>query len=134
MVFDKRAALQIRIALNRIVGNKNSINTEISNLICEYSHSTIVKKGFMFEHGSPPKYLCVARIHSPFWVTCLTMPSRVAFYQTALTVGTNFGHLHWRPDWMHCGAYRRKRLFDPYGKPFIKCRNRRYHLNNHKYK
>ena len=134
MIFDKRAALQIRIALNKIVGNKNSINTQVANLICQYSHSTIVKKAFMFQHGTPPKYLCVAKVHSPFWVTILSMPSRVAFYQTAMTLGTDFGHLHFVPDWYRTGAYRRKRLFDPFHKPFIKCRNTKYYLNNHKYK
>ena len=134
MVFDKRAALQIRIAMNRIVGNKNSINTEIANLICVYSHSSIVQKAFMFQCGSPPTYLCVSQVHSPFWITCLSMASRVAFYQTTQTIGTNFGHLHWVPDWQHCGQYLKKRLFDPFGEPFVKCRNRRYYLKNHKYK
>ena len=128
MIYDKRASLQIRIAMNKIVGNKNSINTQIANMICEFSHSTLVKKARMFQFGSPPRYLCVAKVHSPFWVTCLSMPSRVAFYQTAQTVNTNFGHLHWVPDWLRCGIYRKKRLFDPFGTPFIKCRSQQYFI------
>ena len=130
MIFDKRAALQIRIALNKIMSNKNSINTQIANLVCEYSHGTIVEKAYMFQCGSPPRYFCIARIHSPFWVTCLSMPSRVAFYQTEGNVGTDFGHLHWVPDWLHCGRYQKKRLFDPFSKPYIKCRNHQYFLKN----
>ena len=134
MNYDKRAALQIRIVLNKIVGNKNSINTVLANIICEFSHSTIVKKAFMFETGNPPRYLCVSKVHSPFWVTCLPIESRVAFYQTPVNLGTNFGHLHFVPDWNLCGGYRKKRLFDPFGKPFIKCRDHRYFLNNRRYK
>ena len=129
-IFDKRAALQIRIAMNKILRNKNSINTEIANIICEYSHSTIVQKAFMFQYGSPPTFLCVSLVHSPFWITCLDMMGRVAFYQTIPDIGTDFGHLHWVPDWQHCGKYRKKRLFDPFGEPYVKCRNRRFYLKN----
>ena len=134
MVFDKRAALQIRIAFNKIVNNKNSINTLLANIICEFSHSSILEKAYLFQYGSPPKYLCVARVHSPFWVTCLSISSRVAFYQTVGTVGTNYGHLHWVPDWLHCSGYKKKRIFDPFSKPYIKCRNHRYVLKNHLYR
>ena len=130
-IYDKRSALQVRIAFNKIVGNKNSINTEISNLICQYSHSTVIERACMFQCGSPPTFMCVARVHSPFWVTCITMPSRVAFFQTP--AGTNFGHLHWLPDWKHSGRHLRKRLFDPFGIPFLKCRNQRYHLRHKRF-
>ena len=128
MIYDKRASLQIRIAINKILGNKNSINTTIAHMICEFSHSTTIKKASMFQSGCPPNYLCVAKVHSPFWVTCLPMPGRIGFYQTEANVNTNFGHLHWTPDWLRTGAYKKKRLFDPFGKPYIKCRDHRYLL------
>ena len=132
-VYDKRATLQVRIAMNKILGNKNSINTEISKLITVFSHSTIIEKAFMFQSCFPPKYFCVAKVHSPFWVTCLQMPSRVAVYQSFNTYGTDFGRLHWVPDWRQCGLYEKKRLFDPFSMPYIKCRNRKFFLKKHKY-
>ena len=134
MIVDKRVTLQIRISINKLLANKNNINTEIAKIISEFSHSTVIKKACMFEYGSPPKFLCVAKVHSPFWVTVLSMNSRVAFYQTAGTIGTNFGHLHWIPDWNTCGRYLKKRLFDPFGKPFLKCRKQQYVLNNRMYR
>jgi hypothetical protein len=128
MIYDKRASLQIRIAINRILGNKNSFNTMIAHIISEFSHSTIIQKASMFQSGCPPQYLCVAQVHSPFWVTCLPMPGRIDFYQTEATANTNFGHLHWTPDWLRTGLYKKKRLFDPFGEPFIKCRNHHFLL------
>ena len=131
--FDKRAQLQIRIALNRETGNKNSINKQIAKIICQYSHSTCIKKAFMFVNQNSTKFLCVAHIHSPFWVTVLSMPGRIEFYQSQLTIGTNFGHLYWSPDWGKTGGYFKKKVFDPFSNPYLKCRNNKFFLKKNKY-
>ena len=48
LITDKRATLQLRIVLNKWSGNKNSINTQLAELITQFSHSTAVAKGCMF--------------------------------------------------------------------------------------
>ena len=132
-VTDKRATLQVRIVLNKWSGNKNSLNTQLAQIITEFSHATIVEKAQMFQCGSPLRYFCVHKVHSPFWVTAVPIPSRVAFYQPMVMQGTDFGRLHFIPDWYNAGYFQKKRLFDPWTTPFIKCRNRKYYLKKARY-
>ena len=132
-VIDKRATLQVRIMLNKWTENKNSINTQLAELITQYSHSTIVTKGHMFQCNNPLRYYCVQKVYSPFWVNAVPIPSRVGFYQTNAMQGTDFGRLHFVPDWLNVGYYQKKRLFDPFSVPFIKCRNKKYYLRKARY-
>ena len=133
LITDKRATLQLRIVLNKWSGNKNSINTTLAELITQFSHSTAVAKGCMFQCTNPLRYYCVNKVHSPFWVTAVPIPSRVAFYQTHAMQGTDFGRLHFVPDWLNAGYFQKKRLFDPFAVPFIKCRNKKYYLKKARY-
>ena len=131
MIVDKRATLQVRIAINRILKNKNSINTVLAKLITEFSHSTIVEKAFIFQACVPPRFYCIQKVHSPFWCTAVPMPSRISFYQSLDLVGTNFGRLHFIPDWIRAGNFGKKRLFDPFHHPYIKCRNKKFFLKQY---
>ena len=133
-VIDKRVRLQVRIVLNKWSGNKQSINKQLAQIITQFSHSTVVEKSHMFQCNSPLRYFCVSKVHSPFWVTAVPIPSRVAFFQTHAMVGTDFGRLHFVPDWLHAGFFQKKRLFDPWTVPFIKCRNQKYYLKKAGYK
>ena len=133
-VIDKRVRLQVRIVLNQWSGNKNSINTQFAQMITEFSHSTVVEKSQMFQCNSPLRYYCVSKVHSPFWVTAVQIPSRVAFYQSHAMVGTDFGRLHFVPDWLNAGYFQKKRLFDPWAVPFIKCRNQKYYLKKARFR
>jgi hypothetical protein len=127
-VIDERVRLQVRIVLNKWSENKQSINTQFAQIITEFSHSTCVERSHIFQCNSPLRYFCVNKVHSPFWVTAVEIPSRVAFFQTNDMVGTDFGRLHFVPDWLNAGVFQKKRLFNPWTVPFIKCRNKKYYL------
>ena len=134
LVIDKRVRLQVRIMLNKWSGNKNSINTQLAQMITEFSHATTVEKAHVFQCNSPLKYYCVSKVHSPFWVTAVPMPSKVAFYQPLGMQGTDYGRLHFVPDWLRAGYFQKKRLFDPWTVPYIKCRRKRYYLKKPRYR
>ncbi len=127
-VTDKRATLQIRIAINKILGNKNSVNTAIAKLISHFSHKTVLRIASKFECSFPSEYYVLSQVHSPFWATVVNMPSRVVFLQDEPLRGTNFGSLRFAPDWARASNFHKKRIFDPYGKPFIKKRHRKFYL------
>ena len=108
-VTDERATLQIRIAINKILKNKNSINTAIANLISHFSHRTVLRIASKFECPYPSEYYIVSKVHSPFWATTVNMPSRVVFSQSETMRGTNFGSLRFAPDWSRASDFHKKK-------------------------
>ena len=127
-VTDKRATLQIRISMNKILKNKNSVNTRIAELISSYSHGSLVKTASHFTCDEPVSYYVIKELHSPFWATTVYLPSRLAITQTANNFGTNMGHLYFTPDWGRATGWQKKRIFDPFQKPYIKKRTKRFYL------
>ena len=128
MSTDKRATLQIRIAINRVLKNKNSINTTIAKLISQFSHRSVLRIASKFESVYPSEYYIISKVHSPFWATTVNMPSRVVFNQNEALRGTNFGTLSFAPDWNKASCFHKKKIFDPFGHPYIKKRHRKFHL------
>ena len=124
---DKRATLQLRIWLNKFLGNKCSVNTQLAQTITEYSHATCVKKSAMFTNVVPSHFLCVTEVQSPFWCKVVQMEARMAINNFRSDLG--FGRIFYEPDWSHVSKSFRKRIFEPYGqRPFIKNRDTRYYL------
>ncbi len=128
-VTDKRATLQIRIAINKILGNKNSINTRVAEIISNYSHGSFVKHASYFTCRSPVSYYVVNKMHSPFWATTVHLPARLAISQLPQHHGSNIGELYFTPDWSAAIGFSRKRIFQPFTKPYIKKRQTRFYLS-----
>ena len=128
IVTDRRATQQILICMNRVLQNKNSVNKLLAEVISVFSHGSIIKRGSKFEASFPSEYFIVNKLHSPFWTTTVNLPSRVAFFQDDTLIGTNFGTLRFTPDWSRPSRMLKKRIFDPYGNPFIKKRKRKFFL------
>lgn len=131
IVTDQRATQQILICMNRVLKNKNSVNKLLSEVISLFSHGSIIQRASKFESRCPSEYFIVDRLHSPFWATTFNLPSRVVFYQDDPLIGTNFGSLRFTPDWRKASKTKRKRIFDPFGHPYIKKRNRKFFLERH---
>ena len=131
IVTDKRATQQILICMNRMYRNKNSVNKLLAELVSFFSHGSIIKRASKFMSGAPAEYFIVNKLHSPFWATTFNIPSRVIFFQDDTLIGTNFGALRFVPDWLRASNPKRKRIFDPYGHPYIKKRNRKFFLDLH---
>ena len=126
LTIDKRASLQLRIFINKLFGNKDSFNTQLSQSICEFSHASPVKRSSLFADIMPSRFLCVTKVHSPFWCTVVGMPSRMAYH--ASDPDAMWGKIYYEPDWSNISKGFRKRIFDPYGRPHIKERQTRYYL------
>ena len=128
-ITDKRATLQIRICINKILGNKNSINTRVAEMISKFSHGSPVKDASYFTCRGPVSYYVVKKLHSPFLATTVHLPARLAIAQLEQHHGTNIGHLYYSPDWTAATGFSRKRIFQPFSNPFIKQRHKRFYLS-----
>ena len=126
MIVDKRATLQVRIFMNKLFGNKNSVNKSLAALITSFSHSTVVQYGTVFQRTKgTPEYYVIQKCHSPFWVTTVWMPSKV---QIAVHPFFPLRNICFVPDWHRSGHFQKKKIFDPYGLPYIKKRNARFYF------
>lgn len=125
ITIDKRAALQLRIFINKLLGNKDSYNTQLAESICEYSHGSRVKRSSLFTDVMPSRFMCVTEVYSPFWCRVVAMPSRIAYHGYG---DPRYGKIYYEPNWSNISPSFRKRIFDPYGRPHIKERALRYYL------
>jgi len=130
MIVDKRATLQVRIFMNKLFGNKNSVNKSLAKLITSYSHSTVVQYGTVFQRTKgTPEYYVIQKCHSPFWVTTAWMPSSIEYaVHPYWERYRSFGNLCFVPDWHRATQFEKKKIFDPYGLPYIKKRNARFYF------
>ena len=120
MNVDCRATNSIKICVNKIFGNKNSVNLDIAKTICSFSHSSIVRYGSVFQSYAY-NFFIVNLVKSPFWVEITHLPP----VSIALT---DFGRFVMIPQWAKASSFHKKKVFDPFGRPYLKKRGRKYWL------
>jgi hypothetical protein len=122
MIADTRAVLQIKIYLNKISKNKNSINKHVAEIIGEYSHGTVLEYGSVFECWPGMNYFLINKLFSPFWIEVTHVPPRVDWIDM-------FHGVWYSPDFNRASGFHRKKVFRPFSKyPYIKKRKKRYML------
>ena len=122
---DNRATNAIKICINRIQKNKKSVNLDISKCISSFSHSTILKYGGVFQNYNY-NFFIVNKITSPFWVEITHIPPYL------LTAGAGFTHFVYIPQWARASGFHKKKVFDPFGKPYLKKRGIKYWFQSNK--
>ena len=128
IVCDKRATQQVKIFINKLLKNKDSGNKTIAEIITEFSHSTVIRMGSMFEKNGPPAYYVIGKIYSPFWVRAVYLPSTVQWIPNPVILSTLMGHLTFIPDWNRATGFETKKIFSPFDRPYIKKRKKRYYF------
>ena len=122
VVTDKRVVLQIKILLNKITNSKNSVNKILAKIIADYSHSTVLENGSLFESWPGMHYYIIKKTVSPFWVEVCHLPARVDWVDI-------FQGIWYSPDFERASHLHRKKVFLPFSKyPYLKKRNRKYIL------
>ncbi len=120
MHVDHRAVLAIKVCMNKIIGNKNSIHLLISRMISEYSHATVLKQGSIFQTDGNLIYI-VARVKSPFFVSITRVPM--------IRLMASLWEVLCVPDWGKASRFYIKKVFDPFSfHPYFKQRHRRVYL------
>ena len=117
MHVDNRATNAIKICINRILKNKNCVNTTVAELISSFSHASILKHGSVFQSINSNFYM-VSKVKSPFWVEITHMPP-------IRLVIAHWGVVY-QPCWTRASGFGIKKVFDPFGKPYLKKRGRKY--------
>ena len=128
LVCDKRATQQVKIYINKLLKNKHSLHKDIAKIITSFSHSSVIHRGSMFEKKRPPEYFIVGNVYSPFWVFAVHLPSIIQWSPVPYVINTIFGHLAYVPDWNRSSGFRRKKIFSPFDRPYIKKRNTKYYF------
>ena len=122
---DNRATNAIKICINRIQKNKKSVNLDIAKCISSFSHSTILKYGAVFQNYNY-NFFIVNKIDSPFWVEITHVPPFL------LQTQIGFSHFVYIPQWGRASVFHKKKVFDPFGKPYLKKRGIKYWFQKNK--
>ena len=118
---DNRHARAVKVSLNKIFGNKSTLNKELSIIITNYSHRSILAEG-SFLVSSNLKFFVVQRLLSNHWCIGWFCPSRIA------TIGTITRYV---PNLLCRGKIVRKRINSPFSRyPNINIRNLHFHLQS----
>ena len=120
MVIDTRATRAIKVCINKIFQNKNSVNLRIAKLISEYSHASVIKRGSVFQYASSSFYM-VNKVKSPFWVSITSIPP-------VRIIMAPWGSLALVPSWKKASPFHMKKVFDPFKRPYLKKRGKRIYL------
>ena len=120
MVVDKRATRAIKVCINKLFKNKNSLNLRIAETISEYSHSSILRRGSVFQYDNSAFYM-VNKVKSPFWVSITSIPP-------VRLIMAPWGSLALVPSWRKASAFHVKKVFDPFGMPYLKKRDKKIYL------
>lgn len=120
MTVDSRATRAIKVSLNKRLSNKNSVNLMIAELISDFSHASILKKGSIFQYANSNFYI-VNKVKSPFFVSITRIPS-------VHLIMTTWGIVY-SPNWSLASSFYWKKVFDPFcSRPYLKQRNRRIYF------
>ena len=120
MVVDLRATRAIKVCINKIFKNKNSLNLRVAELISEYSHASVLKRGAVFQYQNSAFYI-VNRVKSPFWVSITSIPP-------VRIVMAPWGSLALVPSWKKASPFHMKKVFDPFGTPYLKKRRKKIYF------
>lgn len=124
---DRRAVQQIKICMNKLTNNKNSVNKRIAELIASYSHASVLEYGSVFECWPNLHYYIVNKTESPFFVQVTHLPARVDWVDL-------FAGIWYSPNFARASRFHRKKVFRPFSRyPYIKKRKKRYMLKKSVY-
>jgi hypothetical protein len=119
-----RYSRAIRQSMNKIFDNRSSINRILADIIVSYSHAIQLRSGnYLF--GPSREYFIINEVLSHHWVTGFFCPPRIEFMPANLVL--------YHPDLSRRTRIRRKRLYDPFGRMAIRCRNKTFkrEINEH---
>ncbi len=120
MTLDSRATMAIKVSINKIFRNKNSVNLMIAKMIAEFSHATILKRGSIFQYANSGFYV-VNSVKSPFFVSITRVPPMQLLM-------TTWGIVY-SPNWGKASPFYWKKVFDPFcHRPYLKQRDRRIYF------
>ena len=120
MSIDLRATKAIKVCMNKLFGSKNACHLDIAAMITDFSHRSNLKREDRFE-SSNNNFFVITKVLSPYFVSVLHIPPvRYMFTPT------------WQ--YMYCPNYKKmrsgiiKRVFDPFGEPYLKHRGKMFPL------
>ncbi len=119
-----RYSRAIRQSMNKMFNNRSSINRILADLIADYSHTLPLGRGnYLF--GPRRGYFVIDEVLSHHWVTGFFCPPRIEFMPANLVL--------YHPDFSRRTRIRKKRLYDPFGSPLVRCRNKTFkrEINEH---
>ena len=119
-----RYSRAIRQALNKRFDNRSSLNRTLADLISSYSHKTVIRRG-NYLYGPRREFFVIRDVLSQHWVTGFFCPPRIEFMPANIVL--------YHPDLSRRTRIRKKRLYDPFMKPSIRCRNKTFQseINEH---
>ena len=120
-----RYSRAIRQSINKLLENRSSLNRVLADLIVGYSHSLPLRRG-NYLYGPRREFFIIKDVLSHHWVTGFFCPPRIEFMPANLVL--------YHPDLSRRTRIRKKRLFDPFGIPMVRCRNKTFQrtVNEHK--
>ena len=105
----------IKQSLNKTLNNKSAVNFHLADLICSFSHTSLVKKGAQFRNDCG--FFIVQEMLSQNWCRGFFCQPRMELAQHRIV-----------PNLRRRTKTTRKRLFDPFEDTSIRCRHRSFHL------
>lgn len=119
-----RYSRAIRQALNKRFENRSSLNRILADLISNFSHTVTIRRG-NYLYGPRREFFIIKDVLSSHWVTGFFCPPRIEFMPTNLVL--------YHPDLARRTRIKKKRLYDPFLKPSVRCRNKTFksEVNEH---
>ena len=108
----------IKQSLNRMMGNRASVNSNIASIISSFSHKTTI---------SPGSYLLCPQYH--FFIVCDVLSAHwcEGFFCPPM-IDTMYGLF--APDLRRRTAIQKKCIFDPFVRPYVAIRNQKFRIKD----
>ena len=110
----------IKQAINKRFGNRNMFNKHLASIIAEYSHWTVLGPGSCLL-TTDREFFVITEMLSPHWCKGYFCPPRLEFVGNRGVV--------FMPNIFRKTATVKKTVFDPFGLPMVRKRNRNFHFN-----
>ena len=121
---DNRYKRAVKQALNKRFMNKSVVNLHLAQIITDFSHQTVLKKGNFLLCGNL-QFFVINKILSNHWIRGFFCSSELQF---------NNGLFHYIPKFWHRSHERKKKVFSPFSaRPFVKVRHRSFFLHRKAY-
>ena len=121
---DKRATKSLKAVINKLQDSKSAAHLQISRMITQYSHSSVLKAYQRFENTANHCVFVITDVLSPHFIRVVYIPPRRYMFTPTWT-------------WMYLPWYEKavwgkiKRVFDPFSaSPYIKHRGKVFRMCN----
>ena len=123
-IHDNRYLRAVKQALNKRFENKSVVNRHLAEIITDYSHKTVLKKGnFLLCRNL--QFFVIKKILSNHWIQGFFCPSELQL---------NDGLFYYIPKFWHRSHDRKKKVFSPFSsRPFVKVRQKSFFLQRKRY-